>query len=209
MDESTPLGTQDVPADGFMQPAKRRLKLRCLRCGKVYYSKPFVVVPRDDPPCPRRKCAIDRAVEERLANDERFQKMIAEERAPGLIGDKPVVKAIDETAKIVMTDYNLTNLSDSMRQGDTAIPKLPPQQQQAADGFFSPQARATTFGGRRMAARVARMGAMALANGGAAFKGSGAQVDKIQRAQAPQGERALVPDHVDQGLTKLTVRRAT
>jgi hypothetical protein len=166
-------------------------------------------MPKDDPPCPRKKCQIDRAVEERLANDERFKKMVAEQRPPGHIGDKPVVRAIYETAQIVMQDHKLTDLKDSMREGDIAAPRLPPQQQAAADAFFSGGAVANEFKRRgmgRVAAQARMLGAQVLANGGAAFRGQGPRIAKIQASQGHAGDSALVADHVGQGMTKLRVR---
>ena len=58
----------------------------------------------------------------------------------GTIGDKPMVKAVDMTADIVMEDYGLTNLQDNIRQGDMVAPKLPAPQQRMADGFFGGKA---------------------------------------------------------------------
>jgi hypothetical protein len=46
-------------------------------------------------------------------------------------------KAIDETAKICMEDYNLTNLKDNVRMGDTIAPRLASKLQQKADTFFA------------------------------------------------------------------------
>lgn len=191
--ESISLGTETAPSEGgFMERARRRLKLRCLRCGKEYFSKPFVVMPRNDPPCPRKKCQVDAEVERRLADDERMRRVLDEQSPPGQIGDNPSVRAVDWTAEAVMRDYGLTDLRDRMGPGETAAPKLPPQQQRAADNFFNGAEVSRRFGNQRVAARARALGHMALANGGAAFKGTGARIDRIQAAQGAPGQPALV-----------------
>jgi hypothetical protein len=52
------------------------------------------------------------------------------------IGKNVRVKAVDETAKIVMEDYQMTDLKDNIRHGENVAPKLPPAQQKAADNYF-------------------------------------------------------------------------
>lgn len=45
-------------------------------------------------------------------------------------------KAMDETAKIVMEDYQMTNLNDNLREGDNMVPKLRPDlEAQVGTGF--------------------------------------------------------------------------
>jgi hypothetical protein len=58
------------------------------------------------------------------------------QQAPGLVGGNIQIKAIDETAKIVMQDYGMTDLRSDVRPGETAAPKLPPQMQEKVDNFF-------------------------------------------------------------------------
>jgi hypothetical protein len=187
-DEPENLGAEAAePEEGFMKPTRRRLKLRCLRCGEVYYSKPFVVMPKKDPPCTRRQCVIDREVEERLAKDERFQKMMAEERAPGHVGANNQVKAIDATADIVMRDYGLTDLKSSIREGESMAPKLPPHQQSRADAMFAGPQRASA-GRTAFAKRAGMLANQALLGGGVAFKGRGPRIDRIQAAAAKPGD---------------------
>lgn len=187
-DEPENLGAEAAePEEGLMKPKRRRLKLRCLRCGEVYYSKPFVVMPKKDPPCTRRECVIDREVEERLAKDERFQKMMAEEKAPGHIGASNVVKAIDFTANEVMTAYGMTDLKSSIREGESMAPKLPPHQQSRADAMFSGPQRASA-GRTAFAKRAGMLANQALLGGGVAFKGRGPNIAAIQGAAAKPGE---------------------
>ena len=149
--------------DGYLQPTRYRIKYRCTRCGHEY-SRVTTKLDRKDPPCPVKKCQIDRAVEDRLDADERMAQMLEDRRAPGVIGSTGV-KAIDTTAEIVMRDHHLTNLNESMRAGDIAAPKLPAPMQRAADGFFSGAEVARQFGGRRLQARVNQLGAQVLAGG--------------------------------------------
>jgi hypothetical protein len=189
VDESAHVETESVPPDGYLRPRKVRLVLRCLRCGNVYRTKPALVVPRIDPPCPRMQCRVDREVERRLADEERIDRMLDEQRPPAQVGRNPATKAPDFVAEQVMRDYKLTNLNDNMREGDIAAPKLPAQQQRAADSFFTGQEVARRAGGRRMQARVAQMGAQIL---GARAPMPAANIRAIQSAVAQPGESSLV-----------------
>ena len=187
-DELENLGAEAAePEEGYLKPTRRRLVLRCLRCGEIYRSKPFAVMPKQDPPCPKRKCVIDREVEERLAKDERFQKMMAEERAPGHIGANNMVKAVDFTATTVMQDYGLTDLKSSIREGESMAPKLPPHQQSRADAMFAGPQRASA-GRTAFAKRAGMLANQALLGGGVAFRGRGPRIDRIQAAAAKPGE---------------------
>jgi hypothetical protein len=58
-------------------------------------------------------------------------------RAPAAVGMSNQVKAVDETARITMEDYGLTDLRTDVRQGETAAPKLPGKLQHMADTMFS------------------------------------------------------------------------
>ena len=57
-------------------------------------------------------------------------------RAPAIVGANLSVKAIDQTASIVMQDYGMTDQRSDVRMGETSAPKLPPLLQQQADSFF-------------------------------------------------------------------------
>lgn len=132
----TYVGSETLPADGYLQP--RRVKITCLchRCGHEF-SWVAKAVTAKDRPCPRKACkeaAIEEDVQRRAAN---MAKIFEEQRAPGVIGDKMVVKAVDETARIVMEDHNMTDLKDNIRPGEAMAPKLPGAQQAAADNYFS------------------------------------------------------------------------
>ena len=129
------LGVEMVEPDGYLQPRKVRVTYQCDDCGKQY-KRVFKAVPKADPPCPNPRCAAAREVAAMRREVETLKAMIASGSAPAQIGAKTVVKAVDETAKIVMEDYGMTNLRDGIRPGESVAPKLPPQQQAAADGYF-------------------------------------------------------------------------
>lgn len=110
---------------------KYLLKLRCTGCGNRY--RKTVEVPEGkslseikDPPCPT--CAkVQKVIKRNWAAGE----------APSIGGNNIMNKAIDETAKIVMSDYKMTDLHDTnLRPGDAMTPKLPPRLQAQADSFF-------------------------------------------------------------------------
>src|ERR1700733_114838 len=102
MDGSEEIGREQTPPDGYLQPKKFRLRLRCLRCGHEYRTKPFVAVPKIDPPCPREECRIEREVERRLAERERIERMLEERRPPAQGGRNPVVGVVDRVAEKVI-----------------------------------------------------------------------------------------------------------
>jgi hypothetical protein len=80
------------------------------------------------PQCPNLDCGH---VQQPIGMDLSLQK------APAAVGANLQVKAIDQTAKMVMQDYGMTDLRSDVRVGETAAPKLPPRQQVAADNFFA------------------------------------------------------------------------
>lgn len=120
----------------YLGPKRYKYHYRCEACGHEY-SKICTSVPKVDPKCPNKSCS-DKA---KLAEQEReianLKRMLESGQAPVQIGHKTVVKAIDETASIVMQDYGLTNLRDNVGPGEAVAPKLPPAQQAAADGYFN------------------------------------------------------------------------
>lgn len=147
-------GRDTLPPDGYLQPKRFRIKCQCLRCGKPYewITKKYT---DDDRPCPRKACkaaALEEQIQREVANRT---KMFEEQRAPATIGDKPIVKAIDATANIVMEDHHLTDLKDNIREGEAMAPKLgvgrdmagnPMNLQSQADNFFSGKAVADAAG---------------------------------------------------------------
>jgi len=121
--------------EGYLQPRKVRVTYQCDDCGRTY-KRVFKAVPKNDPPCPNPRCAAAREMAAMKRELENLKAMVASGSAPAQIGNKVVVKAVDETAKIVMEDYNMTNLRDGIRPGESVAPPLPPQQQAAADAYF-------------------------------------------------------------------------
>ena len=181
-DQEQYLGYEAEEQSGYMKPHKYRLQLRCLRCGNEYH-RVVSSLNAKNPPCPRRACkeaAIEEEVAKRVANE---RAIIENRQMPGIIGDKPMVKAVDKTAEIVMEDHKLTDLKDNIRMGESMAPKLPPAQQQAADNFFS-AGKSMAGGNRRMTA----LGKRALAG---AYRQSAVSPGDIFRA--PQGASPFRP----------------
>lgn len=147
---------ESLPPDEFMGPRRYKISCRCMRCNKTY-SYITTKISEDDRPCPRKACkqaALEEEIERRARN---MAAIIESQKAPGHIGDKVIVKAIDETAKVVQEDYKLTDLKDNIRHGEIAAPKLPPDQQKLADGFFGGAAVAERNGiGKRQMQALGR-----------------------------------------------------
>lgn len=62
--------------------------------------------------------------------------IIADKKFPNMTGRSGFTKAMDETAKIVMEDYKMTDLRDNLREGDNMVPKLRPDlEKQVGEGF--------------------------------------------------------------------------
>jgi hypothetical protein len=136
MTDQSYLGQEVLEPDGFMQPKRYRILCRCNRCGNEYSYVVSKLTTRDRP-CPRKACkeaVFEEDVERRARH---LAQMIEDQRAPAHIGDKIVVKAVDKTADVVMTDYGLTDLKDNIRPGESMAPKLAPPMQAAADNFFN------------------------------------------------------------------------
>jgi hypothetical protein len=130
------LGSETVEAEGYLQPRQYRITCKCLRCGKEYHWTAKSVTAKDRP-CPREACK-EAAYREKWEKEQaNIARVIEFREPPGHIGDKPIVKAVDRTAEIVMQDHGMTDLRDNLREGDTMAPKLAPAMQQAADNFFT------------------------------------------------------------------------
>lgn len=103
-----------------------KVTCRCVQCGHrwMYRTKH---PDRPDPPCPNLDCGVQG---EPIGMDLTLNK------APAAVGMNIGVKAIDETAKIVMEDYGMTNLRSDVRETESAAPPLPPVLQRQADNYF-------------------------------------------------------------------------
>lgn len=135
MADETYLGSETIPGDGLYEKPSYRVFCSCDRCG-VEFSYVTTRLTEKNRACPRRACKTAAHKEEVMREAHNIAQMLEEQRPPGHIGESVVVKAVDETAKIVMQDYGMTNLQDNIRTGDAIAPKLPGPMQKAADGFF-------------------------------------------------------------------------
>lgn len=145
---------------------KVKVTLRCIPCGHKYTR----VLPSEDapdPPCP--------ACQKR----EKVRGMdFTSNRAPAVIGMSNSVKAIDQTAEIVMQDHGLTDLKSDVREGETSAPPLAPKLQAMADGFFAGGGKRKLIPNAGLIARRAMAGSYSPAAHHAA--------DPISVAQAPR-----------------------
>jgi hypothetical protein len=127
-----------VPETAF-EPARVRVLYRCAQCGHQWKSRPVRIAPKKDPPCPNSNCVELALLRQTAREVENLKRMLNEQRAPAQVGAKTIVKVIDYTAKAAMEDYQLTDLKDSIREGESMAPKLPPSQQALADNYFGGQ----------------------------------------------------------------------
>jgi len=117
------------------------VRLRCTSCAHRFKrimsaEDEMHLAELPDPPCPH--CGV---IQKKRGMD------VAGGRAPA-VGGSLAVRAVDETAKIVMEDHGLTDLRSDVREGESMAPKLPPVLQARADNFFSaPRARRNPAGG--------------------------------------------------------------
>ena len=132
---TTMLGHTVIPSDTFLEPTKYKIRYQCDLCGHNY-SRTYKVIPKNDPACPSKSCQTKQqlvAMQKEMAN---LKRMVEAGAAPAQTGGNVRVHAVDETAKIVMEDYQMSDLRDGIRPGESVAPKLPPQQQAAADNYF-------------------------------------------------------------------------
>ena len=178
-----------VDSEHYLGPRMKRITFQCGKCNHQWV-RTLKVEPKRDPPCPNRRCEETAEREELKREVENLRQILAEQRAPATVGANIRVKAIDETARIVMADGRYTDLRDNLREGDTMAPKLPPVLQRQADGFFNGAGLASVVGagpggaGRRMANRLTRMGQSALAGKYASTAVSIADIDRRQPGDA-------------------------
>jgi hypothetical protein len=132
-----------------------KVTCRCTTCGHrwIYRTKH---PDRPDPPCPNLDCGVQG---EPIGMDLTLNK------APAAIGGNIQVKAIDETAKIVMEDYGMTDLRSDVRETESAAPKLPPVLQRQADNFFGGGPKGQRRSGSGMPINLAAHARAALAGG--------------------------------------------
>lgn len=145
-DDVTHLGTDTLPPQQYLGPKVYRITCRCDVCLEEFSWETTKLTARNRA-CPNPVCVATRREENRIKVERNRAKILEERRGPATIGDKPVVKAIDTTAEIVMEDYGMTDLRDNIREGDAVAPKLPAAQQRQADGFFGGKAVQAERGG--------------------------------------------------------------
>jgi predicted nucleic acid-binding Zn-ribbon protein len=134
-EETKYLGHTPVKGDGYMEADRYRVKCRCLRCGHVY-SRILKRLTDPDPACPKKACKEQIAAEQKAKEARHVETMIKTGQTPGHIGENVHVKAIDQTAEIVMQDYGMTDLKDNTRQGDSMAPALTPRQREMSKNFW-------------------------------------------------------------------------
>ena len=161
-----------VDSEHYLGPRMKRITFQCGKCNHQWV-RTLKVEPRRNPPCPNRRCEETAEREELKREVENLRQILAEQRAPATVGANLRVRAVDETARIVMEDQKLTNLRDGLREGDTMAPKLPQRQQELADAMFSPKTTGVTpvidMGGRRQSIPSARLRQVGLRAIGGAY----------------------------------------
>ena len=133
------LGTDTLPPERYLGPKVYRVTCRCEVCLEEF-SWTTEKLSKKNRACPNPVCVAMRREAQQAKIERNMARVFEERRGPATIGDKPMVKAVDMTADIVMEDYGLTNLQDNIRAGDMVAPKLPAPQQRMADGFFGGKA---------------------------------------------------------------------
>lgn len=100
--------------------------------------------PKKDPNCPY--CAGAKKISFKSSITDDNHKHINPDYVPDpndkrvfSMGKTNFTKAMDATAEIVMKDYNLTDLQDNLRAGDSMAPKLAPELERQVDNVFKPQ----------------------------------------------------------------------
>ena len=146
---------------------KFRITLRCKTCGNKW-SRVVVDPDKADPPCPQCRRRYETRGMDYDSN-----------RAPANVGNNNHIKAIDQTAEIVMRDHGMTDLRSDVREGETSAPKLAPHLQKAADSFFQrPASRNKLIPNAALMARRAMAGSYS--------PGASRSPDPVAVAQAPR-----------------------
>lgn len=141
--------TSDADIPAHLQPVKYDVTCDCPLCGKSFTKcvgerthMEIVAGRRKSLPCPRKACKEKVRQEEIERMARNMAAVITEGRGPGQVGSN-FSRAADATANMVMKDYNLTNLRDDSRPGESSVPKLPAAQQERADAFFGTSQKVT------------------------------------------------------------------
>jgi len=177
------LGIDMDKSDSFFEPTKYKIRYQCELCNHKY-TRTFKAVPIKDPPCPNKACGAKQEMDSLKKQIANLQRMVEEGQGPGQIGNKTVVKAVDETARIVMEDYKMTDLKDNIRHGEAVAPKLPGQQQTLADNYFGGRGLQAAGINSKQADALGRR-AIAGAFRSAALNPSSIQLPEVRNGQSP------------------------
>lgn len=181
-----------IEPKGFLEPRRYKVSFECELCGH-HWSRTFKAIPKNDPPCPNKRCIADRETAQLKAEMANLKQMLEEQKGPGHIGANNLVKAWDVTQEMVAQDYKVTNLNDRPYEGESMAPKLPQKLQDAADNFFGGnKAKGPVVGnvGRQETIRnnvMKRLSARAVAG---AYKGMAVPPSAIMPG-AVQGQKPL------------------
>ncbi len=137
---TTAVSSEWVESEHYLGPRMKQITFECGRCGHVW-TRRYKAEPKHDPACPSKACSQIAEVVDLRRQVENLTRMLDEGRGPATIGVNTRVRAIDETARIVMEDNHLTDLKDNIRPGEAMAPKLPAAQQRQADGLFAAAAQ--------------------------------------------------------------------
>ena len=132
------VASEVVDPETPFEPTRYRVSYVCAQCGHQWKSRPLKVIPKDDRKvaCPNPSCIEVTLLRQQNKEIENLKRMLMEQRAPAQVGANNVVRAIDYTANAAMQDYQLTDLKDNIREGESMAPKLPDKQQALADNYF-------------------------------------------------------------------------
>lgn len=114
-------------------------KYACEKCDHIFYRltdhdpRKKKGRPPSCPECKKTKISFQSQIKVRgdikpQTEDQKntaIQEIISTKTFPSA-GKGAFTKAMDETAKMVMEDYKMTNLNDHLREGDNMVPKLRP-----------------------------------------------------------------------------------
>ncbi len=123
---------------------------------KIVDEDPRKVKPRTPscPQCKQRKALaksqmrISGAVKQNTDHTANINEIIATRQAPTVTTPNARNQAIDKTAEIVMTDYQMTdiNMGSNLRQGDNCVPKLSHELEAKVDEVFAAKPKNNVMG---------------------------------------------------------------
>ena len=148
--------------ESYLEARQYRVTYECERCGHKW-KRTYATIPKKDPPCPKVECIVARSLEDKQREVDNLRQMLESQTAPAQVGANIQVRAVDETAKIVMEDFHMTDLKDNVRQGESVAPPLSVEKQKQADNYFGGKGTVpviTAPGEKRATMRAAHMNAL-------------------------------------------------